>query len=62
MLNDKETKIADEYEKNFIGGGKMISKYYDEYKNLMLKFIRTMCDKKYKGKLIEYVSKKYYPI
>lgn len=44
-----------------ISGGRLSSKLYNEYKELMLRFIQVLCEKKYRIKLAEYVKKKYYP-
>lgn len=35
---------------------------YIEYKELILIFVRILCDKKYKSKIVDYVSKNFYPI
>ena len=40
----------------------MISRAYDLYKDLMLRFVKILCSKKFRPHLVEYVKKKYFPI
>lgn len=35
---------------------------YDDYKELIVRFVKVLCEKKYRCKLAEYVKKKYYPV
>lgn len=45
-----------------MSGGKLQSRLYNDYKQLILRFITILCQKKYRSKIVEYVKKKYYPI
>lgn len=62
MLTEKEQIIQEEYSKIILAGGKVNNRFYDDFKDLMLRFVKTLCEKKYKSKLSEYVKKKYFPI
>ena len=60
LISDREDVIQKEYQTVVMG--ERGSRVYTEYKELMVRFVRTLCEKKHKGKLCEYVSKKYFPI
>jgi hypothetical protein len=45
-----------------MSGGRFISISYNVYKDLMLKFVTVLCEKKFRSKLVEFVKKKYFPI
>ena len=62
LLADKEPEIEKEYNSLMISGGKLSSRLYNEYNHLILRFVRVLCEKKYRSKLAEYVKKKYYPV
>lgn len=49
---------------NFLVSGTKGSAVYNDYKELMLRFVTILCngDKEYKKMLPDYVKKKYYPI
>jgi hypothetical protein len=45
-----------------MSGGRLVSRSYNLYKDLMLRFVRVLCEKKFRPKLVEFVKKKYFPI
>ncbi len=51
-----------EYNSIIMSGNRITSRSYNDYKELMLIFIRVLCGKTYKSKIVEYVKKSYYPI
>lgn len=60
LLNEKEPYIVEAYNQGMMTGAQSYS--YIEYKELILIFVRILCDKKYKSKIVDYVSKNFYPI
>lgn len=61
LLAEKEPEIEKEYNSLMMSGGRLSSRLYNEYKHLMLKFVKVLSERKYRNKLAEYVKKKYYP-
>jgi len=45
-----------------MSGYRLQSSIYNDYKDLILKFVNILCEKKFRGKLVDYVKKKYFPI
>ena len=56
VLEMKKTTIVEEYMQTMVTGFDT-SDYgpSDKYKNLILKLVRILCEKKYRGKAMEYV-------
>ena len=59
----RQQSILDEYMQTLITGVSANSvSLSDKYKSLILKFVNILCEKKYRNKAMEYVSREYFPI
>lgn len=62
VLSQNEKLLESEYSQILMSGGRHKSKVYSDFKELILRFIRILCGRKYRNKITEYVKHKYYPI
>ena len=59
MLN--QDKIIEEYDNSVISSAMKIGPS-QKFSNLLLHFVEILCEKKFRSKIVEYVSKSYFPI
>lgn len=58
VLEQNEQKIIQECELNGVSGYRPSQKFID----LLLQFVEILCHKKYQSRIVDYVSRSYFPI
>ena len=61
VITQNEEKIVEEYEDSVISSAIRIGPGA-KFANLLLHFVEILCEKKFRSKIVEYVSKSYFPI
>jgi len=61
VLNQKHNAIMEDLAKSQTTGVTLNSSE-DKYKDLILKLVEILCEKKYKSKAMEYMRRDYFPI
>ena len=61
VINQNQDKITEEYDNSIMSSAMRIGPS-QKFSNLLLHFVEILCEKKFRSKIVEYVSRSYFPI